>query len=147
MPNCGCALCSFPHNLKKWWSSDMLLFEIPAQFISILYFWAFHLPFPLILVKWRYKGVGKSPPYQSISIVFIPILWISKGQTKQETMAPACEFDRLFTKKVPHIHEKIFFSLDYESFKNCVEVSKSWNDLLTSDNFLRRGKSVFFENI
>ena len=62
-------------------------------------------------------------------------------------MAPACEFDRLFTTRVPHIHEKIFFSLGYESFKKCQEVSKSWNDLLTSEHFLRRGKSAFCEDI
>ena len=62
-------------------------------------------------------------------------------------MAPSCQFDRLLTKSVPHIHEKIFFSVDYESFKNCLEVSKSWNDLLTSEYFLRRAKSVFSEDI
>ena len=59
----------------------------------------------------------------------------------------ACEFDRLFTKNVPHILEDIFFSLDYESFKKCLEVSKSWNDLLTSESFQRKGKSVFCEDI
>ena len=58
-------------------------------------------------------------------------------------MATASEFDRLFTKRVPHIYEKIFFSVDYESFKKCLDVSKSWNDLLTSEPFQRRGKSVF----
>ena len=62
-------------------------------------------------------------------------------------MAAASEFDRLFTIRVPHIHEKIFFSLDYKSFKNSLEVSKSWNDLLTSESFLRMGKSVFCEDI
>ena len=62
-------------------------------------------------------------------------------------MAPACEFDKLLTLRVPHVHEKIFFSMDYDSFKNCLEVSKSWNDLLTSESFLKRGKSVFCEDI
>ena len=62
-------------------------------------------------------------------------------------MAAACEFDKLFTKFVPHILEKIFFSMDYESYKNCLEVSKSWNNLFTSESFLRRGKSVFSEDI
>ena len=47
-------------------------------------------------------------------------------------MTSACEFDRLFTKRVPHIHEKIFFSMDYETFKKCLEVSKSSHDVLTS---------------
>ena len=59
----------------------------------------------------------------------------------------ACEFDKLFKKNVPHILEEIFFSLDYKSFKKCLEVSKSWNDLLTSESFQRRGKSVFCEDI
>ena len=62
-------------------------------------------------------------------------------------LVTACEFYRLFTKNVPHILEKIFFSLDYASFKNCLEVSKSWRDLLTSESFLSRGKSVFCEDI
>ena len=62
-------------------------------------------------------------------------------------MATVSQFDRLFTKRVPHIHEKIFFSIDYESFKQCLEVSKSWNYLLTSESFLRRSKSVFCEDI
>ena len=62
-------------------------------------------------------------------------------------MAAACEFDQLFTKTVPHIIEQIFFSMDYESFKQCLEVSKSWNDLLTSKSFLRRGKSAFCEEL
>ena len=62
-------------------------------------------------------------------------------------MAAACEFDKLFTKTVPHIHEQIFFSMDYESFKKCLKVSKSWNNLLTSESFLKRGKYVFCEDI
>ena len=62
-------------------------------------------------------------------------------------MAAACEFDKLFTKFVPHILEKIFFSMDYKSYKKCLEVSKSWSNLFTSESFLRRGKSVFSEDI
>ena len=54
-----------------------------------------------------------------------------------------CEFDRLFAIRVLHIHEKIFFSLDYNSFKNCQEVSKSWYNLLTSESSQRWHKSVF----
>ena len=62
-------------------------------------------------------------------------------------MAVACEFEKLLAKRVPHIHEKIFFSLDYKSFMKCVEVSKSWKDWLKSESFLRRGKSVFCKDI
>ena len=58
-----------------------------------------------------------------------------------------CAFDKLFTKSVPHVLERIFFSLDYASFKNCLEVSSIWNELLTSQPFLRMGKSVFRRDI
>ena len=54
-------------------------------------------------------------------------------------------FDKLFKKSVPHILEKIFLSLDYESFKTCVEVSNFWNELLTSDSFKRIGASLFLK--
>ena len=58
-----------------------------------------------------------------------------------------CAFDELFTKSLPHILEKIFLSLDYESFKNCMKVSKAWNELLTSETFKRKAKSVFQKEI
>ena len=58
-----------------------------------------------------------------------------------------CAFDPLFTKSVPHILEKIFFSLNYESFKICRKVSNSWNELLTSESFKTMGTSVFREVI
>ena len=81
-------------------------------------------------------GVGKSRPRQSksLKISLIPVM-------------DECEFDTLFTRNVPHVLEKIFFSLDYASFKNCLEVGKPWRDLLTSESFLRNGKSVFCEDI
>ena len=56
-------------------------------------------------------------------------------------------FDSLFSKNVPHILEKIFFSLDYESFKNCLQVSKDWKEQLASELFQRKGKSVFNEEL
>lgn len=62
-------------------------------------------------------------------------------------MALANEFDRLFTKCVPHLFEMIFLSVDYESFTMCLEVSRSWRDLLTSESFVRKVKSVFREDI
>ena len=58
-----------------------------------------------------------------------------------------CSIDKLFTKSVPHIFEKIFFSLDYKSFKSCLQVSKSWNDIMTSDRFQEFGNNSFCENI
>ena len=64
----------------------------------------------------------------------------------QKTMGE-CGFDKLFTKSVPHILEKIFFSLDYASFKTCMEVNTVWQELLTSKSFKRLGKSIFCEDI
>ena len=58
-------------------------------------------------------------------------------------MAPTCEFDRLFQRRVVHILEMIFFSLDYKTFKNSLEVSKSWKALLTSEYLQKRGKDVY----
>ena len=58
-----------------------------------------------------------------------------------------CDFDILFARYVPNIHEKIFFSLDYESFKSCLEVSKSWNDLLKSESFMKKAKTKFCKDM
>ena len=55
-------------------------------------------------------------------------------------------FNILFTKSVPHIL-KIFFSLDYASFKKCMEVNRAWHELLTSKSVKEIGKSTFFEEI
>ena len=56
-------------------------------------------------------------------------------------------FEALLSKNVPHILEKIFFFLDYESYKRCIEVSHVWHDLLTSDSLKKKGKSVFHTEI
>ena len=61
--------------------------------------------------------------------------------------AGSCGFETLFAKNVPHLLEKIFFSLDYESFKTCREVNCTWHKLLTSDSYLKKAKSVFQEGI
>lgn len=62
-------------------------------------------------------------------------------------MADSCAFDTLFARNVPHILEKIFLSLDYKSFKKCLEVSRAWNRLLTSDSFQAKAKLVFRKEI
>ena len=59
----------------------------------------------------------------------------------------SCAFDPLFSKNVPHLLEKIFFFLDYESYKTCLEVSDVWKDLLTSESFRTKGKSVFYTEL
>ena len=58
-----------------------------------------------------------------------------------------CAFDQLFKRNVPHILEKIFHSLDLESYLSCLEVNKSWTDLLTSEAFRKRGKITFLKEL
>ena len=65
-----------------------------------------------------------------------------KAGKVQGNIAPSA-FDVLFTKNVPHLLEKIFFCLDYKSFKACRQMSNAWNELLTSESFLKMRKSVF----
>ena len=55
--------------------------------------------------------------------------------------------DTLISISVPHIYEKIFSSLDYESYKKCSAVSTAWNKLLSSERFQRLKKDVFREDI
>ena len=59
----------------------------------------------------------------------------------------ACAFDVLFTRNLPHILEKIFFLLDYESFKACIEVNSSLSELLQSVSYTKKARSVFWEEI
>ena len=47
-----------------------------------------------------------------------------------------CSFDLLFARSVPHILEKIFFSMDYQSFTSSMKVNKTWNHMLTSEPYL-----------
>ena len=57
----------------------------------------------------------------------------------------AADFDTLFSINVPHILEKIFFSLDYESFKACLQVNSEWTKLLMSERYKTSWKFVFRE--
>ena len=59
-----------------------------------------------------------------------------------EESAPHCDFDRLFTKSVPHILEKIFFSLDYESFMACGKVCTAWKKLHSSESYQQRADEL-----
>ena len=61
--------------------------------------------------------------------------------------ADPCGIETLFGTHVPHILEKIFLSLDYESFKSCTEVNSVWKEKLTSESLQKKGKSVFREEI
>ena len=51
----------------------------------------------------------------------------------------------MFTRNVPHILEKIFLSLDYESYESAGNVSTVWYNLLTSKNHQRKAKIVYIE--
>ena len=70
------------------------------------------------------------------------------GQNMADEVNTAhCPLDKLFTRNVPHILENIFFSLDYESFKMCMEVNKEWYELLTSRLYKKKALVVFREGI
>ena len=56
-------------------------------------------------------------------------------------------FNMLFTTSVPHVLETIFLSLDYESFKECLKVSKVWNQLLTSVAYQLKAQLKFQKEI
>ena len=70
----------------------------------------------------------------------------NKNKGEQKTLGKA-PFNKLFTRNVPHILEKIFFSLDYASFKECMEVHRAWHELLTSNSFKQFGKLTFQREI
>ena len=53
----------------------------------------------------------------------------------------------LFTKDIPHVLEKIFLNLDYESYKECLQVNSSWYDLLTSSSFIEKARAKFSKKI
>ena len=52
--------------------------------------------------------------------------------------------NKLLTKNVPHIHEKILFSLDYKTFKICEEVCSAWKELFGYQLFQKKADSVYF---
>ena len=55
-------------------------------------------------------------------------------------------FDTLFRKNnVPHLLEKIFFSLDYDSFMACRMVNKDWNKLLSSERYVEESHKMLLE--
>ena len=66
-----------------------------------------------------------------------------KSQQTVKKAGNCSAFDTLLTRNVPHILEKIFLSLDYKSFITCRRVSKTWNELLTSESFQKKEKSVY----
>ena len=47
----------------------------------------------------------------------------------------------------PHILENIFFFLDYESYKVCMQVNSEWREQLSSERYKTWVKSVFKREI
>ena len=97
-------------------------------------------PFPPIILRYRFGT-------WYIRRLVIYRYLVDEMKSTGDKMAALGEFDRLNTNRVPHILENIFLSLDCRSLMNCLEVSKCWNDLLTTKSFLRMGKSVFCEDL
>ena len=55
-------------------------------------------------------------------------------------------FDKLLTKNVPHILEKIIFSLDYVSFMISKDVCQTWHQIITSERIQKRAKLIYTED-
>ena len=53
-------------------------------------------------------------------------------------------FDMLFGNNLIHVLESIFISLDYESFKKCLDVCQTWRELLMSPSLQRLVKAKFY---
>ena len=62
-------------------------------------------------------------------------------------MSNPCHFGAVLPRKFPHILEQIFLYLDYESFKTCFEVCKTWKELMVSDRVQREAKDIFYAEI
>ena len=67
---------------------------------------------------------------------------INKGDAAGSKSASPCEFDRLFTRDVPHILEGIFNLLDYDTFMTCRNVCKAWNELLSSEPYQKIAENL-----
>ena len=56
-------------------------------------------------------------------------------------------FNTLLSKSVPHILEKIFFSVDCKSFDACREVCSTWKELLASDKYQKKYDEMLIEKV
>ena len=80
--------------------------------------------------------------------VFTKLVAFPRGKTKEtRDTTVICYFDLLFVKNVPHILEKIFLNLDFDSFNECLRVKITWNKVLNSQSFQKRAKLVFQKDI
>ena len=62
-------------------------------------------------------------------------------------MSNPCQFGEVLPKNFPHIQEQIFLCLDYESFKACFEVCKTWREHIMSKLVQSKAKNLFSEEI
>jgi len=76
-----------------------------------------------------------------------PVPFFNWRQPQIQKTMDNCGFGILLAKNVPHILEKIFFNLDYASYKACMEVSNVWFELLTSESFKELGKTHYYKEI
>ena len=60
-----------------------------------------------------------------------------------EKICSTSGFDLLLRRNVQHIWEKIFLSLDYDSFKNCLAVCRAWSNIFNEESFLSKANSTF----
>ena len=61
--------------------------------------------------------------------------------------SPEGSFNTLLTRNVPHLLENIFFSLDYKSFKACMEVNKTWRALLSTPSYQEEMEKMLREKM
>ena len=54
-------------------------------------------------------------------------------------------FGILFARNVPHILENIFLSLDNKCFQSCLEVNKTWRELLLTAPYQRKLEEMLAE--
>ena len=86
---------------------------------------------------------------QSLSLdsIISSLDYNSEEFIEAEEIVGPCAFDKLFLKSVPHILERIFLSLDYYSYNNCLNVNHRWKELLSSDSYEKKWKVVFCQEI
>ena len=104
-------------------SVDPSQFALDLRRGGHLWYRAFGFSAPSVLL------LMQLPIYSELTQFSLPLLPILTAIGED---MDSCAFDKLFTNSVPHILEKVFFSLDYNSFKSCLEVSRTWNEQLTS---------------
>ena len=114
------------------------------------------IPLPPTAVTYHATGLPLTPATSHATVEQRTLRKLQAAQVKlfsvsltmaKDRLASACNFDFLFYRNFPHILEMIFLSLDYESYKNCAEVSNEWKALLSSERYKSKGKTLFKQDI